>query len=556
MQHDGRSVRCAIYTRKSTDEGLEQEFNSLDAQREACAAYILSQKHEGWTSVSDSYDDGGFSGGTLERPALKRLLKDVEAGKVDVIVVYKVDRLTRALSDFARIVEVLDGRNASFVSVTQAFNTTTSMGRLTLNVLLSFAQFEREVTGERIRDKIAASKRKGMWMGGPVPIGYEVKDRKLVVHDAEAKVVRHIFRRYLELGSGQSLLEELRRDGYRTKVRTQGNRLVGGIPFERGTLFALLGNRLYLGETKHKGDYYPGEHEAIIDRELWDAVQNHIASQRVGRRAPRNSQQISLLAGMLFDAQGRRMSPSHTSKGGKRYRYYITHGSEVREGSPPAARIPAQDVEAAVIDQLRRLVDDQRRIHDLVMQSSAGTDGVTRAIGAARTMAERMDTPARRRAIVMAVVTRVQLSEQSLSLHLDMPSLMRRLGIDTCNAGTMAIEAPAMKIRSGKETKLVIAGADVVPASRDNRLVSLIAEAHAARAMVLASPEQSLTQIAREHRQCRKRLAQLLRISWLAPDLVQSAILGTQPAALTAPALLTINLSEDWSQQRGLFCVA
>src|SRR5215218_8869451 len=262
--------RCAIYTRKSSEEGLEQNFNSLDAQREACEAYVASQKHEGWGVLSQMYDDGGFSGGTMERPALKRLLADVAAGKIDVVVVYKVDRLTRALSDFAQIVEIFDERNVSFVSVTQAFNTTTSMGRLTLNVLLSFAQFEREVTGERIRDKIAASKRKGMRMGGPVPLGYDVKDKKLVINTEEAERVRYIFGRYLELKSLTELLRDLRQRGIRTKTSHRADGSVrGGICFNKGGLAYLLKNRVYVGEISHKGKHFPGEHTSILEARVF-----------------------------------------------------------------------------------------------------------------------------------------------------------------------------------------------------------------------------------------------------------------------------------------------
>lgn len=333
--HSGQ-VRCAIYTRKSTEEGLEQAFNSLDAQREACEACISSQRHEGWSMIPAAYDDGGFSGGTMERPALGRLLADVEAGRVDVIVVYKVDRLTRALSDFAKIVEILDARGASFVSVTQAFNTTSSMGRLTFNVLLSFAQFEREVTGERIRDKIVASKKKGLWMGGPVPLGYVVRERKLVVDEKDAATVRHIFNRYLALGTGQALIEELRAEGYRARLREQKGRTIGGVPFGRGMLFAMLSNRIYLGEIVHKGQAHPGEHLPIIDRALWDRVQQLIDANRVERKAATNVAHASLLAGILFDGQGRRMTPSHAVRSGKRYRYYITHSSELREDQPAA----------------------------------------------------------------------------------------------------------------------------------------------------------------------------------------------------------------------------
>ncbi|WP_188699543.1 recombinase family protein, partial [Sphingomonas prati] len=310
-----RTIRCAVYTRKSTEEGLDQAFNSLDAQREACEAYVLSQRHEGWVLVKAAYDDGGFSGGNMERPGLKRLMADVEAGKVDVIVVYKVDRLTRALSDFAKIVEVLDARGASFVSVTQAFNTTTSMGRLTLNVLLSFAQFEREVTGERIRDKIAQSKAKGMWMGGPVPLGYRVEDRLLVVDEDDARTVRHIFERYVALGSGRALIDELRSEGYRTKVRQQANKPArGGVPFGRGMLFNMLGNRIYLGEIVHKGVAVNGAHLPIITPELWDQVQQTLAAGQVERTSGTNHRAPSLLVGILYDMHGRRMSPSHAVK--------------------------------------------------------------------------------------------------------------------------------------------------------------------------------------------------------------------------------------------------
>lgn len=311
--------RCAVYTRKSTEDGLDQEFNSLDAQREACEAYIVSQKHEGWTLVTGRYDDGGFSGGNMEGPGLKALLADIEAGLVDVIVVYKVDRLTRSLADFAKIVERLDARSASFVSVTQAFNTTTSMGRLTLNVLLSFAQFEREVTGERIRDKVAASKRKGMWMGGPVPRGYEVVDRKLVPVPEEAERVRTIMRRYLELQSVPALLVQLKAEGVLTKVqgRASGPHR-GGIPFARESLFHLLKNPIYRGKIVHKGQVYDGEHEPIVDEDLWERVQQTLQKNAPARKRPANDPQRALLQDLLFDPQGRPMVPTYGCKGTRR----------------------------------------------------------------------------------------------------------------------------------------------------------------------------------------------------------------------------------------------
>lgn len=293
-------LRCAVYTRKSSEEGLEQEFNSLDAQREACEAYVASQRHEGWMLSPAFYDDGGFSGGSMERPALKRLLADIAAGEIDVVVVYKVDRLTRALSDFARIVELFDKHRVSFVSVTQAFNTTTSMGRLTLNVLLSFAQFEREVTGERIRDKIAASKKKGMWMGGQPPLGYDVRDRKLVVNEAEAATVRNIFRRYVELGSVRELKAELDASGVISKCRTAADGSpYGGKAFSRGALYLMLSNRIYRGDIVHKTEVYPGEHAAIVDEALFAEAQSILADNRVERTTGSTAAEPSLLAGIV-----------------------------------------------------------------------------------------------------------------------------------------------------------------------------------------------------------------------------------------------------------------
>jgi site-specific DNA recombinase len=334
MKKEVRRLRCAIYTRVSTDNGLEQDFNSLDAQREAAEAYIKSQAHEGWVLIKAHYDDGGFSGGSMDRPALQRLLGDVQAGAVDVVVVYKVDRLTRSLADFAKLVELFDAHSVSFVSVTQAFNTTTSMGRLTLNVLLSFAQFEREVTSERIRDKIAASKRRGLWVGGMVPLGYESRDKKLVLNEEEAERVRLIFRRYLELASLGKLMEELRERGIVSKVRHLSNgRTIGGIPFTRGSLAYLLRNRFYIGEVRYRGEVCLAQHTAILDRDLFEAVQQTLSSQhRASARARGRSG--ALLMGRLYDDAGNRMTPAHANKRGVRYRYYVS--AALSQGRPAA----------------------------------------------------------------------------------------------------------------------------------------------------------------------------------------------------------------------------
>ena len=350
-----KPLRCAIYTRKSTEYGLEQEFNSLDNQREAGEAYVKSQAHEGWRPLPDAYDDGGFSGGSLERPALRRLLGEVAAGRVDIVVVYKVDRLTRSLADFAKLVELFDRHGVSFVSVTQAFNTTNSMGRLTLNVLLSFAQFEREVTGERIRDKIAASRRKGMRTGGPVPLGYSVVEKKLVPEPAEAETVRSIFAGYLAAGSLGALMAELDAGGVVTKVSPRRDGSVrGGVRFRLGPLAALLKNRCYVGEVVHKGRHFPGEHAAIVEREVFDAVQARLA---VGaRRAGQESRAApALLTGLIHDSCGHRMTPSTAQKKGAHYRYYVScvlaQGRKAEAGSRP--RVAAPDVEALVLEALR-----------------------------------------------------------------------------------------------------------------------------------------------------------------------------------------------------------
>src|ERR1700676_2844251 len=370
-RRSAQKARCAIYTRKSSEEGLEQAFNSLDAQREACAPFILSQKHEGWAVLPTLYDDGGFSGGTMERPALKRLIADIEAGQIDVVVVYKVDRLTRALADFARLIEIFDRHEVSFVSVTQRFNTTTSMGRLTLNVLLSFAQFEREVTGERIRDKIAASKKKGMWMGGMPPLGYQVRDRGLVVVDSEAETVRYIFRRYAELGSIRLLKKDLdAQDLPRKSWMPAAGRPWGGKPFARGALYLMLQNRIYRGEIVHKERSYPGEHTPIVDQELWDMVQAQLAGNAAQRNAGGRAAQPSLLAGMLFDSDGNRMTPSHAVKKGTRYRYYVSRPQITKDQADGSAglRIPAGEIEQLVASQVRRWLLDPGSIYTATSQ--------------------------------------------------------------------------------------------------------------------------------------------------------------------------------------------
>jgi DNA invertase Pin-like site-specific DNA recombinase len=361
-------LRCAIYTRKSTDHNLELEFNSLDAQREACEAYIKSQAHEGWRLIPGNYDDGAFSGASLDRPALQLLLSEVRAGKVDAIVVYKVDRLTRSLADFAKLVELFDQHSVSFVSVTQSFNTTSSMGRLTLNVLLSFAQFEREVIGERVRDKIAASKSKGIWVGGPIPLGYASNNKKLAVIPEEAKIVRLIFRRYLELGSIRDLVQDLDRKKIRTRRQTLATgKTRGGIRFGISPLVYLLRNRFYIGEVNYKGKIHPGEQAPIVDRDLFDAVQAKLAAGANARRLKLRASP-SILAGRLYDDRGNRMTPTHTNKRGARYRYYVSHPILQRRNNEAGtiSRVSASDIEAMVLKAARVRLEERGSVpgHD------------------------------------------------------------------------------------------------------------------------------------------------------------------------------------------------
>ena len=422
-----RKVRCAVYTRKSSEEGLEQEFNSLDAQRESCEAYIASQKPEGWVLVPDRYDDGGISGATLERPALKRLLAVIEAQRVDVVVVYKIDRLSRALMDFSKLVEVFDRNNVTFVSVTQSFNTTTSMGRLTLNILLSFAQFEREVIGERIRDKFAASRKKGMWMGGFVPLGYDVADRKLVVNEAEAATVRGIFERFVKIGSATELVKMLRSEN----VRGKQGKLV-----DKGYVYKLLNNRVYIGEAVHKGVPYPGEHQAIIQSVLWDRVHTILRESPRKRAANTRAQTPSLLKGLIFGPTGRAMTPAHTRRGGKLYRYYVSTDALKRDAEAcPVRRIPAAEIESAVIEQVRVVLRSPEiivRTWRVARQSLKGLSETD-----VRGALERLDPlwdelfPAEQARIVQLIVERVDISTEGADIRLrtlGLTSLVEDLG--------------------------------------------------------------------------------------------------------------------------------
>jgi site-specific DNA recombinase len=414
-----RKLRCAVYTRKSTDEGLEKEFNSLDAQRESCEAYIASQRSEGWVLVHDRYDDGGVSGGTLDRPALQRLLADIEAGLIDVIVCYKIDRLSRSLMDFAKLVQAFDDHQVTFVSVTQSFNTTTSMGRLTLNILLSFAQYEREIIGERVRDKIAASKARGMWMGGPVPLGYEVRDRKLVVNEAEAATVRRVFEAFAELGSATQLLPALRAEGLLTKM---------GRPFDKGAIYKTLNLRTYLGVVTHQGKVYPGEHQAIVPQELWDRAHDIMRESPRVRANEARRQTPALLRGLIFGPDGRALSPTHTRRRGKLYTYYVSQA--VLKGTDDGCtvrRISAGEIEAAVMDQVRELLRQPEVVIGTWRAAQAEAPDLTEAeTGEAL---EQLDPlweelfPAEQERIVRSLVERVDVSPAGAEIRLRLDGL-------------------------------------------------------------------------------------------------------------------------------------
>jgi len=551
-------VRCAIYTRKSSDEGLEKEFNSLDAQREACEAFIKSQKHAGWIAVSDLYDDGGLSGGTMERPALQRLLSDIKTGKVQIVVVYKVDRLTRSLADFAKIVDIFDAQGASFVSVTQQFNTTTSMGRLTLNMLLSFAQFEREIAGERIRDKIAASKAKGMWMGGTVPLGYDVKDRKLTINPAEAETVRLIFQRYAELGSVKLLQAELDRRGLRSKRREGAKGLItGGAKFSHGILYLILQNRLYRGEVAHKGNVYPGQHEAIVDPELWSVVQDKLAANRRARSLAVGAEAPSLLSGLLFDHNGNRMTPTHANKRGRRYRYYISAALlDPRKSIGNTMRVPASEVEGLVLDRVRTLLMSRKEIADALAALDLKAGELEAALIRVAEFSKQWPVmpPKTIREIVRQAVAYVTLSLDQIEIVIDAVQLAAVLGVERKNESasdrSIILTVAAELRRSGQGKRIVIR--DPLRRSANTYLVQVLQEAFSVRNVMLSDTTETLNDITWSITKSKGRLTALMRLTYLAPSIIEDILGGRQPTELSPKRLLRTSqdLPLDWSAQR------
>jgi len=567
-RYTGR-LRCAIYTRKSSDEGLEQAFNSLDAQREACAAFVLSQKHEGWSILPTLYDDGGYSGGTLERPALQRLLADIAAAKVDVVVVYKIDRLTRSLFDFAKIVEVFEARGVSFVSITQQFNTTTSMGRLTLNVLLSFAQFEREVAGERIRDKIAASKKKGMWMGGLPPLGYDVRERKLVVNKEEAQTVVQIFRRYIELRSVRALKVELDAAGIRSKRRTFADGTVyGGHELSRGALYLMLQNRIYRGEITHKGSAYPGEHRAVVDQALWDKVQAVLADNRVDRTTGADAKCPSLLAGLAFDDSGERLTPTHAVKKGTRYRYYVSKSliTGAAKDHSQGRRIPAGNLEGLVIGRLRDFLADEGAMLSAINDRVQNGAEQKRLIIRGRQISEQLPTlaPDMVRSVLMTLLNRVDIKSEHIEIRVyrqRLHVLLQAASIEpplpapapASTGDILKLKIKARLQRVGREMKLIVNNADDREVA-DPGLLRIIARAHDFQERLMEDPDLTVPTIASQERLTIGYLSRLLRLPSLAPDIVTAILNGKHPPELSAKRLmrLTPKLPTDWAEQRKL----
>ncbi len=557
------AVRCAIYTRKSSEEGLEQEFNSLDAQREACEAYVRSQKGAGWVALPDMYDDGGISGGTMDRPALRRLLADIGSGRVDTVVVYKVDRLTRSLSDFAKIVDAFDAKGVSFVSVTQQFNTTTSMGRLTLNMLLSFAQFEREVTGERIRDKIAASKQKGMWMGGLPPLGYDVQDRKLIVNAGEADTVRHIFHRYIALRSVHALKLELDADGVVSKARLKRNGdPKGRLPIAVGALYHILQNRLYRGEIVHKGKPYPGQHDAIIEAALWDDAQTILAGNRIERAVRSNAADPSLLAGLVYDTDGERMSPTHAFKNGIRYRYYVSQSLIKRGRAKPsegACRVPASDLEALVEDRIRALLKEPAAI----LEFSRSTTVAARKslIASAADLARQWPdlSPSKRRGILGACLSRVEVRAETVEITVVPLRLIEAVRgnqsvhrPDKSDKGpTTFLTIPARVKRTGLSNTLVIEGQTATAARLDRSLLRLIALARTFKDLVMSSNGKPIHELAATAGLSRSYFTRVFRLSFLAPDITKAIVQGRQPLEFSAIKLMRAGqFALRWPDQR------
>jgi site-specific DNA recombinase len=548
--------RCAVYTRKSSEEGLEQDFNSLHAQREAGEAYVASQAGEGWRLVETAYDDGGISGGTLERPALQRLLSDIKQGRVDVVVVYKIDRLTRSIADFAKMVEIFDLHKVSFVSITQQFSTTTSMGRLTLNVLLSFAQFEREVTGERIRDKIAASKKKGMWMGGFCPLGYDSQNHQLVVNPEESRLVRHLYKRYLELKSVRLLKQDLHRCGLVSKVRVSKNGTSsGGKPFSRGALYELLANPIYLGEIRHKKLRHPGQHQAIVDREVWDEVQMCLRD-RASREGTSSSKAANnLLAGKLFDENGEPLRATRAEgRHGGRYRYYVSRDL-ITKGSLAQAeqgwRLAARELEQSVLVSARAILGDQAAIATMAQEGGASTAEIHSILNAAEARNLTLESGSEAPITIFELITRIDLRKGGIELSLNLESLLPPdSAIGPVPWTTFTRFVPIKMKRRGVAMRLVIGG-EVSTRKTDPTLVRAVARGRKWFNELVSGQAAFAREIAVREGVNERFVRRLIPLAFLSPAIVEAIVEGRQPISLTAEALSRgLDIPVEWDQQR------
>lgn len=541
-----KTLRCAIYTRKSSEDGLEQEFNSLDAQREACAAYIASQKHEGWVPLPEHYDGGGLSGGSLERPALKKLLQDIADGLVDQIVVYKIDRLTRSLADFSKIVDTLDAAEASFVSVTQSFNTATSMGRLMLNMLLSFAQFEREVTAERIRDKIAASKRKGLWMGGSVPLGYDPDGRTLRINDVEARTIQTLYSLYEQHGTVRAVKEQADALDLRSRLRTSpSGSITGANRFDRGHIHHLLSNPIYAGRIRHKTKIFEGQHDAIIEPARWDRIQQFLQDGAAKGRARQTAKQRSSLCGKIFDETGDRLTPSHSkTTAGVRLRYYVSHRliKNSGEANKDGWRLPAEELEQKVGYVLRQHIRTALFMGRIAPCASAAEIEIGK-VKVHRLCTSKAIKPS------LDLIERIDVNPGKLDITISAEKLgaLIELDLEDAQQDHLAITTPFQLRKRGVETKLIFADA---PPERDETLIKNIAKAHLWYQQIKAG--KRLSEIAKEAGTSNHRVQQMIELAFLAPNIVRDVLDGKQPSGFTSNWFRRHGLPVGWKEQRDL----
>jgi site-specific DNA recombinase len=549
-------IRCAIYTRKSSEEGLEQSFNSLAAQREACRAFILSQKHEGWTVLKDVYDDGGISGGTMDRPALKQLLSDIQEAKVSTVVVYKVDRLTRSLTDFAKIIEIFDSNSVSFVSVTQQFNTTSSMGRLTLNVLLSFAQFEREITGERIRDKIAASKKKGIWMGGTVPLGYDCVKRELVVRQSEAGTVREIFRQYVRLRCLTKLKQYLEQNQTCSKIRTSvAGRKYGGGTYSRGALHHLLRNRIYLGEIVHRNQHFPGQHEAIVSRQLWDQVASRLKQNNRAHRSAGLSSTLSPLSGLLFDSSGVRFTPTQSRKNGKRYHYYTSQAAVQQNGvKPPIARFPAQELDNFVAMQIFALLRSPGRFVREIKDGTIRDSVIKRTVQLVKLWPQLGRANVHQ--VIRNIVLRVSVGQCKVWVEIGKAKLFdylkgpmhRNIALAFRGKPSLQLVGDFKLARRGGEIYIIEPNDNSGRASPVPSIVKAIARSRDWYQRIVAGEFGTIAQLAKKSNLTKRYVRKILQCAHLSPKVTEALLVGKHSPSLTLKTMLN-DIPLNWLEQ-------